>query len=437
VDFVKHFKPSRLSNGCIFILLLLSMGGKEVPPDMMNLSRFDEDRILLHSMHLLRDGKRILNTDPRKDSSLATLVVIRNSQTYIFRDGHDDPGEVSRLISNYKKNLTMYRTRQSFLKEFREIQEEKIRWDAKPPEFRAPTDPSEKLYDSLFLKFDPVYRQIHSEMKKAEGEEYRTSRFRGRNSPELDSLREQKNTLRKEAEERKNFLIEFLSREDSQNTLENKEPGKELPRSQTPLPPAPDPGNWSENNFFRRELDGNWDYASYSRSPRTIDWEIRDRDNETKVQERYGKLADTIVERLLAKHAEKMRYLYFRRGEFGARSSLEMVGLEGKRLILQTSDQIRYVLEDLDGDGKAENWEISNTGIAFRHSKEAANIVSIQRCQIEKFCRHFENLLNELESGSFVSLGDIQQYGKGGNQILGNEDELLRDWESLIREATR
>ncbi|MCC5813360.1 MAG: hypothetical protein JJT78_01270 [Leptospira sp.] len=421
-------------------IFLSSLHSREVSPQMKNISRFEDDRIAFHSIHYLdSEGSRIPGTSPELDPSLATLVIIKNSQTYIFQDGNDSKREVMDRINDYQRSIGKFRTRRAFIKEYRDALEEKNKWEAQPEEFRRGKDISESRFHSVFQKYDSIYKKIELDHKKAQAEEYRQRRFAGKDSPGHKKSLEDLENYKGELQERSNFLKETLNKE--MNASDSPEASPEVTndsntkRALTPLENIVDPGEWSEKNFYTNHIDGNIDSISYSRSARTIDWEKKDTGESKSVQEKYGALYDEMVASLLKAHREKFLYNYNRKAETGSRVAIEENPQgKGKRYIMITGDRLRYVLEDWDGDGKVETWEVSNPSLPFKYSSEAANIISITNCKIEKICSHFSDLITEIETGTSTTLGEIKRYGGGADSILGNEDELLRDWDSRIRE---
>lgn len=442
----------------LYLILLVSFSAlysREDSPTMKNISRFEDDRIAFHYVNNLdKDGKRFPGSNPKLDPSLATLLIIKQSQTYIFQDGHDSRREVMSRIADYQRSVGKYRTRQAFIKEFRDIQMDKNKWESQPEEFRKGKDQSEARFHSIFQKYDSVYKTMELDHKKAQAEEYRQRRFSGIDSPGHKKAKFDLEAIQNSIQERSNFLKSELNRlkdEPSEpqtgavadsnsnagsNSNTNGSSESEAKRSETPLEIVSNPGELSDKNFYTNHMDGQLDYISYSRSPRTIDWEKKDQDKDSsQVQEKYGKLYEDMVTDLLKAHRDKFLFHYNRKAETGSRVAIEEnpVGL-GKRYILVTGDRLRYVLEDWDGDGIAETWEVSNPAIPFHFSAQTANIISITNCQHEKICSLFADLVKEIESGASSSLGEIKNVGSGGANILGNEDELLRDWDKRIRE---
>jgi hypothetical protein len=437
------------------ILFLGSLQSREISPSMKNISRFEDDRIAFHSVHNLdSEGSRLPNTSPELDPSLATLVVIKNSQTYIFQDGHDSKREVMDRISEYQRSIAKFRTRKAFIKEYRDVIEEKNKWEAQPEEFRRGKEPSESRFHSVFQKYDSIYKKIELDHKKAQAEEYRQKRFAGNDSPGHKKAMADLENFKSELQERSNFLKETLTKEmssiDSSESASTVSPSdatksqgdspsnsneNNTKRSQTPLENVVDPGEWSDKNFYTNHIDGKLDSISYSRSARTIDWEKKDIGDSKSVLEKYGALYDETVASLLKAHREKFLYNFNRKAETGSRVAIEENPKgKGKRYTMITGDRIRYVLEDWDGDGKVETWEVSNTSLPFKYASDSANIISITNCKIENICKHFSDLISEVEAGTSTTLGDIKRYGSGAETILGNEDELLRDWDTRIRE---
>jgi hypothetical protein len=438
---------------------------REIGPTMKNISRFEEDHIIFHHYHGLDEqGKKIAGIDPNLDPSNSSLVVVKDSQTFIFRDGYDDKSEVSSRINDYQKKVALYRSRRAFLKEFRDIIDERSKISKVSENFKNKKDNSKLYLHSLYSKYDSVYKTIDLEKKKSIAEEYRQKRFAGENSPSHIQSKQRLDELINEQDGRAQFLESTLTKEmnanpepivtsnsdvmkpDAKNTTplkttessnngntDNIIPDLSSKRIQTPLTKADNPGEWNDMNFFTNNIDGTIDYFSYSRTARTIDIEKKDIGDKKTVSEKYGNVFNTMVDRLLQSHITKLKYMYSRKNETGSKSLIEDHPLgKGKRLILVTNDNTRYVLEDWDGDGKTETFEVSNLSYPIKYASDSANIISIANCKSSKYCGLFENLLNDLETGTGTDISSIQSYGKN-NTILGTEDELLRDWDELIK----
>lgn len=404
---------------------------REIPPSMESINQFSMDRIVFHSIHNLdKEGNRKKGSSLHRDTSLATLVVILGYQTYIFRDGYDHPREVMNKEEAYKKNLVEYRVRQNFLKDYRELK-------------NSPDNPNPNKYNSIFLKYDPIYRAIYQELQLSLADEYRNRRFHGENSPKHKESIQKKEELNQELKTRYDFLVRSLDEEENQSpshapkeeippTTDN----SQTPRASTPLPKVYLPEEEDTIQFYSHNQDGKWDYFSYSQTPRTLDYEVFDKPEESFVHEKYGSIADTILQRLLEGHAEKLKNAYFYKNEFGSRVYWDNCNLDQKkgiRLILITSDDIRYNLEDCNGDGKVETWEVHNQSLPFRYANQTANIISITNCNQEKYCKFFENLLVELQSAKNIHVNSVRSRGKDIKNKFSNEDELLKDWELLFQ----
>jgi hypothetical protein len=201
----------------------------------------------------------------------------------------------------------------------------------------------------------------------------------------------------------------------------------------SPLPPAPNPGELNTKNFYTINVDGIVDYFSYSRNARTIDLEKKDTDSSKAVSEKYSNLYNTMVERLINAHLKKLKYLYSRKNETGSRTLTEANPLgKGKKIILLANDNTRYSIEDWDGDGITETFEVSNQSTNMHYASDSANIIGIYNCNKTKPCDLIQSLLVDLENGSNIELSSVQTLGKD-QVILGSEDELLKDWEELIK----
>lgn len=443
----------------IFFIFVGGLTARESSPTMKNISRFEDDRLSFHYINYLDiDGNRSTDSDPKLDPSLASLLVIKDSQTYIFRDGYDDRQDVNQRMKEYQQSVSRYRIRRGLLKEFRRIEDEKKRIESQSPEFRTKKDNTNRKIHSLFQKYDPIYRSIELDKKKAISEEYRQRRFSGINSPSHKKSLDALELLKKEQEERLEFISEFLRKEDQEavvasvtsgdamsssnlsvnelesSPLKNSESKTDtIPRKHSPILPAPNPGEWSEMNFYKNNADGTLDYVLYSRSARTIDFEKKDSKDSKAVSEKYSALYQTLVDRLIQAHVDKFKYFFSHKSETASRTVIDANPTgNGKRLTLLGGDNTRYILEDWDGDGKVETFEVSNSSYPFRWSSDTANIISITNCAVEKYCTLFHNLLEETESGSFSTLETVKFSGES-RKTIGGEDELLRDWEELLK----
>lgn len=439
----------------LLFLTLYSLYAGEVSPTMKNISKFDEDRFFFHFVNYIdKDGNRIYDSNSNSDPSLASLVVIRDSQTYIFRDGYDDRNEVSARLKDYQKQVSNYRSRRAFLKEFRDIIDERQKLSKISDEFRKKKDNSSYYLHGLYLKYDSIYKSIDLEKKKAIAEEYRQKKFSGENSPRHISSKEKLEALVKEQEARASFLEKALTQEINESEKPNSEPNLNLSkvnsedtetklganetkdnsnRALSPLSPAPNPGELNSKNFYTINVDGIVDYFSYSRNARTIDLEKKDTDSSKTVSEKYSNLYNTLVERLIKAHLKKLKYLYARKNETGSKTLTEANPIgKGKRIILLANDNTRYSIEDWDGDGITETFEVSNQSYNIQYASDSANIIGMYNCNKTKPCDLIQSLLVDLENGSNIELSSVQTLGKD-QVILGSEDELLKDWEELIK----
>ncbi|WCL48210.1 hypothetical protein [Leptospira sp. GIMC2001] len=454
------------------ILISSQLMSVEVAPTMKNISRFEDDRIAFHYIHNIdSEGKRLNGSDPKLDPSLASLVVIKDSQTYIFRDGYDDRMDVNRKINAYQKLVAEYRTRRAWLKEFRDIEQEKSKLASQPEEFRKGSNQTDRQFHSLFMKYDNVYRTLDLERKKANANEYRANKFSGSESPDHIKAKKASESIELEIKDRIDFLTQALSTEatkDKSEEADNKNSdsipksdsekntnpskvdngssagkpaeseskvsdGNATNRSRTPVPEVQNPGEWNEKNFYDNNIDGILDYFSYSRSARNIDLEKRDIGEEKAVSSRYTEIYKTLVDRLLDAHLRKFKYNYTRKNETGSRILKEdNPSGKGKRITLLAGDNTRYVFEDWDGDDKVESFEVSNQSYPFRWASDSANIISIRNCKTESICKQFENIIRESESGIWANLEDVKNYSQGKG-IIGSEDELIRDFDQLIK----
>ncbi|NCN09125.1 MAG: hypothetical protein GW938_04710 [Leptospira sp.] len=434
--------------------LTLSIQAGEVSPTMKNISKFNEDRIIFHFANFIdQDGNRIGNSSSNLDPSLASLVVIRDSQTYIFRDGYDDRSEVSARLKEYQKQVSNYRSRRAFLKEFRDIVDEREKLSKVADDFKRRKDNSKYHLHSLYLKYDSIYKTIALEKKKAVAEEYRQKKFSGENSPRHITAIENLDSISKEQDARAEFLEKALTEE--MNAKENKTEGSQSAskqavgqaegleeaeskkensaRVETALSPAANPGEINTRNFYTQVADGIVDYFSYSRNARTIDLEKKDTETAKTVSEKYSNLYNTMVERLISAHLKKLKYLYSRKNETGSKTVTELNPAgNGKRIILVSNDNTRYSVEDWDGDGITETFEVSNQSYNMQYASDSANIIGMYNCNKVKPCDLIQSLASDLENGIGIELSSVQTLG-ADNVILGSEDELLKDWEELLK----
>ncbi|EMY12081.1 hypothetical protein LEP1GSC043_1473 [Leptospira weilii str. Ecochallenge] len=91
-----------------YLLILFIFGGSlssssdlQISPDIHNITDFRTDRIAFHFVQLAdKDGKTLSGTNPNRDSSEATLMIIYKGQLTLLKDGYDDPNQVREKKKN-------------------------------------------------------------------------------------------------------------------------------------------------------------------------------------------------------------------------------------------------------------------------------------------------------------------------------------------------
>jgi hypothetical protein len=465
---------------CLLIFLLgISVHSLEVSPEMGNLTRFDSDFVSFHYVHTLDESnQRFSGADSKQDPSVASLVVVKDSQTYIFRDGYDEKLGVRDRMRNLQAQISEYRKYKSYLKDFRDLSEEKRKEESKPAELRIRKVNFEPRFENIFLRYDEVLREISGELKKAKTEEYRAKRYSGDGSlPHSKSIE-----TRKAWEDiflaRKKFLDTELTRlnaNDSGNTNLIGNPGDSSPsqnlpsasdasasnqtssgdtgsmkgdvqkgnagqasrleilraRVSEPVRIVSEPVAYNQFNAFPKTVSGEPNYFSYSRSARDLDLELVESGESKSVSEKYGSVYNKMVERVITGYKKNFLFYHSRKTETDSKVSLETnAQTGGRRVILVTQERTRYVVEDWDGDGKVETFTVSNFGYPSWDAN-TPNLLSIYNCRKPEYAKWIESILADLDSGNSVSLDDIRNQTRPKDLVASPED-FLRDWNELI-----
>lgn len=95
----------------IFILVenLSSSSDLQISPDIQNITDFRTDRLAFHFIQLVdKEGKTLSETNPNRDSSEATLLIIYKGQLTLLKDGYDDPNQIREKEREYLVKISNY-----------------------------------------------------------------------------------------------------------------------------------------------------------------------------------------------------------------------------------------------------------------------------------------------------------------------------------------
>ena len=450
---------------CFAIASLFSAPNRE-PLELELISDAKADRIVFQSIHLLdAEGKLVPPANPAKDASVATLLVIKNGEVYVWKDGFDSKQVIDSKRDSYFKAREAYRERANYIKEFQDLESEKLKSE------KLITLPSKQKevddkFHRLFLRYDETYKKLDALVKQNEGKIYNALKFKGESSQEYANSLKQKEESEKQKKDRFSFLVQAL-----------KKISIATDASSSDLPPAPDPGPYFSQNFYANNIDSKVDQFQYARSGKKPDFTKMDSQESKEVETTYGKVYTTLRERLIKEYIEKLNYystfLALTNSEVkfeepktaktsanpvssnsessgsnqnssaetpkpasqnaNPGSNFKQAEKKGSRIILATGDGHRFVLEDLDGDGITESFFVSNSTNNFEWDRDTANIICILNNTDEAIKALIGNLNLSILKGSNIKLSDVKN-PKEKSEIYRGDTELLQDLEELLKE---
>lgn len=81
----------------------------QISPELQNITDFRTDRLAFHFVQLVdKEGKTLSETNPNRDSSEATLMIIYKGQLTLLKDGYDDPNRIREKEKEYLVKISNY-----------------------------------------------------------------------------------------------------------------------------------------------------------------------------------------------------------------------------------------------------------------------------------------------------------------------------------------
>ncbi|EMF80274.1 hypothetical protein LEP1GSC188_2464 [Leptospira weilii serovar Topaz str. LT2116] len=391
-------------------LLILIFGGSlssssdlQISPDIHNITDFRTDRIAFHFVQLVdKDGKTLSGTNPNRDSSEATLMIIYKGQLTLLKDGYDDPNQVREKEKEYLVKISNYVRLRELESEYYKLPESErtvnpskisetpsasgttstpnstsqIASANKNEVSQTSSEPLKKTKElDLLLKYDEELLKNYSSEKAVSGELERSERFYGKDSPKTSSLRFRVEELRKKVNERRNTLISFL-----------KNPGAST---------NPYPGDRKDQMFYTNAVNGIPDFYLHSTTPRELDGQMK---GEEEVGKKYGELYKSARDKLIDSQIRKLYYYLWNREMTNTRVKADKIK-KGRKAVVVAGDSTVFTMIDKEGDGVTESFFVDSPGIRFSWGRDLPNIISISNCTDEAILSKIKNLTEDVLSG--------------------------------------
>ncbi|PJZ58980.1 hypothetical protein [Leptospira barantonii] len=396
-----------------YLLVLSIFGGSlwasadlQISPDIQNITDFRTDRMAFHFIQLVdKEGKTLPDTNPSRDSSEATLMIIYKGQLTLLKDGFDDPNKVREKEKDYLVKISNYaRLRELEAEYFRLPEAERTVTPNKTSgntsvsstssssstanqsntttspnvgeASQASAEPLKRTKElDLLLKYDEELLKTYSSERAVSGELERSERFYGKDSPKASSIRFRAEELRKKVNERRNVLIDFL-----------KNPGAST---------NPYPGDRKDQAFYTNTINGVPDFYLHSTTPRELDGQMK---GEEEVGKKYGELYKSARDKLIDSQIRKLYYYLWNREMTNTRVKADKVK-KGKKAVVVTGDSTVFTMIDKEGDGVTESFFVDSPGIRFAWGRDLPNIISISNCTDETILAKIKNLTEDVLSG--------------------------------------
>ncbi|MCE9500554.1 MAG: hypothetical protein K8R21_08660 [Leptospira sp.] len=442
---------SKIAYFYLFSSALIAEPAFKASPTLENMNDLKTDRLAFHySNQIDPKGKNVKGTHPFIDNSEATLVVIKGGETYILKDGYDDPTDTSRKKNEYNEKLNAYKERLYFLKDFQEIDAQRSKRALHVGSFGKPLEEYDSELLRILVRNDLELRKLVSSVKSAESEEESRLRGNGASSAQYKEAKQKKEEAATRMKERAEFLKSALRNINK-------------PDSKEKLSEIKSPGSDSDQEFFTNQMDGNPDYFLYARSSGHPDFTRVDKPGKTFVQTTYSKMFQELRNKLIQAHIDKYKNYISNLNSTNSKIQIEQIPIPADPAILKTDesnsgkpqenkgvekkpvepastgnrpqltskkitliggDSTRYVLIDADGDGICESVFVSNPDVKFRWEKDAPNIIAIQNCKDPQISAMIKDLVENSISGDFGTLESAKS-PKTDIRILVPEEELV------------
>ncbi|EMG20937.1 hypothetical protein LEP1GSC150_4077 [Leptospira interrogans serovar Copenhageni str. LT2050] len=211
----------------VFILVenLSSSSDLQISPDIQNITDFRTDRLAFHFIQLVdKEGKTLSETNPNRDSSEATLLIIYKGQLTLLKDGYDDPNQIREKEREYLVKISNYVRLRELESEYYKLPESERTVhsnrsqdvgstsvnktsDATPGSssstntgemVQVSSEPLKKTKElDLLLKYDEELLKNYASERAVSGELERSERFYGKDSPKTTTIRFRAEELRK------------------------------------------------------------------------------------------------------------------------------------------------------------------------------------------------------------------------------------------------
>ncbi|EMJ97755.1 hypothetical protein [Leptospira alstonii] len=406
---------------CFLVLLVLSgslssSSDLQISPELQNITDFRTDRLAFHFIQLVdKEGKTLSETNPNRDSSEATLMIIYKGQLTLLKDGYDDPNRIREKEKEYLVKISNYARLKELESEYYRLPEsersvnpskssnENVPGNSSgsatnPPAANATStnsntssqtsssNTSEAIQTSveplkktkeldLLLKYDEELLKSYSSERAVSAELERAERFYGKDSPKTSSIRFRAEELRKKVNERRNILIQFL-----------KNPGAST---------NPYPGDRKDQAFYTNIVNGVPDFYLHSTTPRELDGQMK---GEEEVGKKYGELYKSARDKLIDSQIRKLYYYLWNRDMTNTRVKADKVK-KGRKAIVVTGDATVFTMIDKEGDGVTESFFVDSPGVRFSWGRDLPNIISISNCTDEAILTKIKNLTEDVLSG--------------------------------------
>ncbi|WP_061230984.1 hypothetical protein [Leptospira weilii] len=399
-----------------YLLILFIFGGSlssssdlQISPDIHNITDFRTDRIAFHFVQLAdKDGKTLSGTNPNRDSSEATLMIIYKGQLTLLKDGYDDPNQVREKEKEYLVKISNYVRLRELESEYYKLPESErtvnpskisetssasgatsspsttsaqdstsqVSSANKNEANQTSSEPLKKTKElDLLLKYDEELLKNYSSERAVSGELERSERFYGKDSPKTSAIRFRVEELRKKANERRNTLISFL-----------KNPGAST---------NPYPGDRKDQMFYTNAVNGIPDFYLHSTTPRELDGQMK---GEEEVGKKYGELYKSARDKLIDSQIRKLYYYLWNREMTNTRVKTDKIK-KGRKAVVVAGDSTVFTMIDKEGDGITESFFVDSPGIRFSWGRDLPNIISISNCTDETILSKIKNLTEDVFSG--------------------------------------
>lgn len=414
---LKNLNLKKSFSICFFIIFILvenlsPSSDLQISPDIQNITDFRTDRLAFHFIQLVdKEGKTLSETNPNRDSSEATLLIIYKGQLTLLKDGYDDPNQIREKEKEYLVKISNYVRLRELESEYYKLPESErtvnsnrsqdvvstsvnktpdttsglssststnVQTSSTNASEAAPvsSEPLKKTKElDLLLKYDEELLKNYASERAISGELERSERFYGKDSPKTTTIRFRVEELRKKVNERRNVLINFL-----------KNPGAST---------NPYPGDRKDQAFYTNTINGVPDFYLHSTTPRELDAQMK---GEEEVGKKYGELYKFARDKLIDSQIRKLYYYLWNREMTNTRVRVDK-WKKGKKIVVVAGDSTVFTMIDKEGDGVTESFFVDSPGVRFSWGRNLPNVISISNCTDETILTKIKNLTEDVSSG--------------------------------------